>query len=61
MPLATFNLGDVVTLSSGGPQMTVKWVGEEYGTPTACCSWFDAKGELKENTFAPAQLKLSGS
>lgn len=59
MSEVSFKSGDVVTLRSGGPKMTVRWVEEELGTLAACCTWFDAKGETKEKTFLPAQLKLS--
>ena len=31
---------DTVRVKSGGPVMTVSWVGDEYGVMTALCSWF---------------------
>lgn len=36
-----FSIGDVVSLKSGGPRMTVESISEEEdGTTTAHCSWF---------------------
>jgi uncharacterized protein YodC (DUF2158 family) len=35
--------GDVVQLKSGGPIMTITSVGDQYGTLTAWCTWFDGK------------------
>jgi uncharacterized protein YodC (DUF2158 family) len=32
--------GDVVSLKSGGPDMTVTSVGDNYGTQSAWCAWF---------------------
>jgi uncharacterized protein YodC (DUF2158 family) len=34
-------VGDVVQLNSGGPKMTVTMVGDNYGTPTVWCVWFE--------------------
>lgn len=33
--------GDVVILKSGGPAMTVTAVSEQYGVPSAWCTWFE--------------------
>ena len=52
--------GDVVMLRSGGPDMTVTAVGDQYGTPTAWCSWFDGKKQCNA-TFSVAALALSDS
>ncbi|MBP0589982.1 YodC family protein [Paraburkholderia sp. LEh10] len=48
------NVGDVVTLKTGGSRMTVTYVG-----PVArrtgdwlVCQWFDEHGELRQETFA---------
>ncbi|MCA0851429.1 YodC family protein [Salipiger thiooxidans] len=45
--------GSVVTLKSGGPRMTVRWVkdGDAY------CNWFEGAQE-KGNRFAVVQLEL---
>ncbi|CAG4889074.1 YodC family protein [Paraburkholderia saeva] len=50
----TYHVGDVVTLKSGGPRMTVTHVG-----PVALaegdwlvCQWFDEQGELRQDMFA---------
>lgn len=32
--------GDVVRLKSGGPEMTVRWVGDQWGTLSVNCDWF---------------------
>lgn len=50
--------GDVVMLKSGGPTMTVTSVGDYYGTPSACCVWFDAKKECN-GTFNLLVLKMA--
>lgn len=42
-----FNIGDVVCLKSGGPQMTVHSVDEhEIG-----CMWFTTMGECRSHDF----------
>ena len=49
-----FKPGDVVTLKSGGPKMTVSWVeGNEVG-----CVWFDGPKE-QGSSFKVAVLQLS--
>lgn len=53
--------GLVVQLKSGGPKMTVKWVGDEYGQMTAICDWFiQDKAPWKKDTgrFAVSSLKI---
>jgi uncharacterized protein YodC (DUF2158 family) len=53
--------GNVVQLKSGGPLMTVRWIGESYGEPTVCCDWFvqDKPPWKKEtDTFPPTSLKV---
>jgi uncharacterized protein YodC (DUF2158 family) len=53
-----FALGDVVTLKSGGPPMTVQKMDvddvdfEEY----VLCKWFDADNKPCTESFAPAAL-----
>ncbi len=32
--------GSIVRLKSGGPAMTVNWVGQDDGPPHAYCEWF---------------------
>lgn len=49
--------GDVVQLKSGGPLMTVNTVGDNYGTKTAWCAWFDGKKEMK-GTFPLTSLNI---
>ena len=49
--------GDVVVLKSGGPSMTVKSVGDYYGTLTAWCDWFDGK-KATHGTFPVTSLRL---
>ena len=47
-----FKVGDVVTLKSGGPGLTVIDAAEE----SVKCLWFNVKGDLKSDTFDPAIL-----
>ena len=59
--LEEINEGSVVQLKSGGPTMTVRWVGDDYGTPSANCDWFiqDKAPWKKDNaTFPLTSLKL---
>ena len=51
-------VGDEVMLKSGGPRMTVEWIGENSVTklPAAVCTWFD-KNEKKSDTFAQGALE----
>jgi uncharacterized protein YodC (DUF2158 family) len=46
------NVGDVVQLNSGGPDMTVKEIGGKLVT----CTWFDARKKLTEDQFLLATL-----
>jgi uncharacterized protein YodC (DUF2158 family) len=50
--------GDVVELKSGGPKMTIKHVGDNYGVIEAYCQWFDGT-KLLEGSFPPESLKKS--
>lgn len=49
-------VGDVVTLKSGGPSMTVTTVEDYYGTLSAWCVWFDAKKQCN-GTFNVQALR----
>ncbi|MGJ5025056.1 DUF2158 domain-containing protein [Bradyrhizobium oligotrophicum] len=53
--------GNVVQLRSGGPLMTVRWIGDEYGEPVVVCDWFiQDKAPWKKETgnFPPTSLKI---
>ena len=47
-----FKAGDVVTLNSGGPEMTVT----EAEEGAVKVLWFNVNGDLKTETFDPATL-----
>ncbi|MGD0669325.1 MAG: DUF2158 domain-containing protein [Bryobacteraceae bacterium] len=53
-----FRVGNVVQLKSGGPKMTITYVGDQYGTPVVSCSWFDGTTE-KTGRFPPGALKIT--
>ena len=55
-----FNVGDVVTLKSGGPRMTVTYVGPVARTSGdgLICQWFDEHGELRQDTFEQDRVRL---
>ena len=61
-----FKTGDVVSLKSGGPKMTVNWVADRFnsGNWEVSCQWFfgdDKKSELKHGNFPPNSLiKIEG-
>ena len=49
-----FQIGDVVEMKSGGPQMTVKKIGDD-GVE---CVWFDEKKRVQQSdVFDPATLQ----
>lgn len=53
-----FKPGDVVTLKSGGPDMTVTRVEHEAGQTLVFCAWFT--GNKSEAGYWPAEsLKLA--
>lgn len=52
----TFDIGDIVRLKSGGPDMTVAEVGEIEGRPTVWCTWFE-KDKQDQSTFHPGTLE----
>lgn len=59
MPEETFQVGDIVQLKSGGPKMTVEFVGgSAFGGGTIVqCKWFDEKNKLMTSDFQPGSLK----
>lgn len=53
-----FNIGDVVSLKSGGPRMTVDYIEtEDDGTVKVWCVWFDDKREHKSQVFSAETLE----
>jgi uncharacterized protein YodC (DUF2158 family) len=53
--------GNVVQLKSGGPTMTVRWIGDEYGEIVVACDWFiqdKAPWKKETGTFPPTSLKV---
>ena len=46
--------GDVVTLKTGGPRMTVMHV----GPADLICQWFDEQGELRQDRFSPDMVRI---
>lgn len=52
-----FQPGDVVTLKSGGPKMTVEQMGDEYGKAKVWCVWFDGQKQMSSK-FEPNTLKV---
>lgn len=59
-PIVLAGIGDVVTLKSGGPRMTVMYAGP-VGFASGhwlICQWFDEQGELRQDMFAQDMVKL---
>ncbi len=54
--IAEIRVGDVVSLKSGGPIMTVSDIGDHYGTQKAWCDWFDGK-KVVHGTFPLTSLR----
>lgn len=49
--------GDLVKLASGGPTMSVRWVGTGFeGVTVVQCEWFDSDGKPQSKSFVPSQL-----
>ncbi|WP_179405581.1 YodC family protein [Burkholderia guangdongensis] len=46
-----FRIGDVVTLKSGGPRMTVIFAGVFDDADELVCQWFDERGHFRQETF----------
>ncbi len=51
--------GSIVAIKSGGPDMTVSTVEDNYGTMTAWCVWFDGKKQCN-GTFPVSSLRIWG-
>ncbi len=49
--VASPRIGDVVTLKTGGPRMTVTFVGSAAGEAWVTCQWFDASGDFRQQRF----------
>ncbi|RFU44661.1 YodC family protein [Paraburkholderia sp. DHOC27] len=58
--MTSFNVGDVVTLKSGGLRMTVTAVGPVALSADGwvMCEWFDEHGELRQESFEQTQVRL---
>ncbi|WP_415913553.1 YodC family protein [Paraburkholderia sp. J63] len=59
-PAAMAGVGDVVTLKSGGPRMTVMYAGP-VGFANGhwlICQWFDDHGELRQDMFAQDMVQI---
>jgi uncharacterized protein YodC (DUF2158 family) len=54
-----FNVGDVVTLKTGGSRMTVTYFGPIAGEAGEwlVCQWFDEHGELRQETFGQDDVR----
>jgi uncharacterized protein YodC (DUF2158 family) len=55
----SFKVGDVVQANAGGPKMTVGEVGDNYGTPTVWCFWFDGTKKVQDSFPAAAVKPVS--
>lgn len=57
--MSHFSVGDVVSLKSGGPLMTVHYIGDYSPTgpnPGLLCVWFDDKRKMEE-VFDPRTVE----
>ncbi|HEY3598809.1 MAG TPA: YodC family protein [Paraburkholderia sp.] len=54
------NIGDVVTLKTGGPRMTVTYAGPVASAigDWLVCQWFDEHGELRQEMFEQDKVRL---
>lgn len=50
-------IGDIVRLKSGGPQMTVDWMADGVNCQVFCI-WFSSGGECNRQAFRPTSLVL---
>ena len=58
--MADLKIGDVVTLKSGGPKMTVSGLDDDgRGGKVVHCSWFGGQNhdQLEHSAFNPAALQ----
>ena len=55
--MAQFNVGDVVELKSGGPDMTVTRIRDNGSLR---CTWFGKDDKPQYGSYKPEVLKLSG-
>lgn len=55
--MADLKIGDVVTLKSGGPSMTIESIGEYMYETKALCTWFDGNKKISD-TFKLEALEL---
>lgn len=51
----SFEVGEVVTLKSGGPEMTVQKILDLSGGTMVRCQWFGGR-KLENDDFPPASL-----
>ncbi|WP_323121317.1 YodC family protein [Burkholderia alba] len=51
--ITSFRIGDVVTLKTGGPRMTVTYAGPVVfdDGDWLICQWFDERGECRQEMF----------
>ena len=54
--MGQFNVGDIVTLKSGSPDMTVV---SPAGSGQLFCTWFDKSKKLQTAAFDPAALQAA--
>ncbi|MCS4284424.1 uncharacterized protein YodC (DUF2158 family) [Pseudomonas sp. BIGb0278] len=57
--MPNFVKGDVVTLKSGGPAMTVERLHNDFqtGEPLVRCAWFDKAETTQYHNFGPEMLE----
>ena len=55
-----FSIGDVVTLKTGGPRMTVSYVlsVDRAAGERLFCQWFDEQGEFRQEVFTRDMVTL---
>jgi len=50
--------GDLVQRKSGGPEMTVHWIGNDYASISAECQWNDEDGQIQTRLFPLKELGI---